>query len=152
MYAEDTAILLKLSDVASSLAPIALNNQTFAVHAFPWFAIGAFWCRYKPAVFDLINGSLLEAHDASFLQKRQSPSTFLAFLINVLHAHAMPQDVIISKRFPSFADLAGSTESLGVEVGEDLDADFRRKDVCKVNAEERFDGICDEGKLRSAAS
>lgn len=61
---------------------------------------------------------------AFLVKDGKTPATLVTFLANVLLTDAAPENVIVSEGLPLGADLSSATEGRGIEVTEDLDADF----------------------------
>ena len=69
----------------------------------------------------------------------------------MLLAHLVPHHVIIGELSPPPADLGGVAERGGVEVAEDLEAQFGGQSAEEVDLDEVADGGGDEGELGEAA-
>ena len=63
---------------------------------------------------------------AFLVKDGKAPATFVTLLANVLFTDAAPENIVVSEGLPLVADLRCATEGRGIEVTEELEADFPR--------------------------
>jgi hypothetical protein len=74
-------------------------------------------------------------HQLPLFEQWKPPSTLGALLIDVLLAHAMPDQVIVSEVAPAATDLGGLAEGDSVEVAEDFIGELGGKGSEEVDLE-----------------
>lgn len=89
--------------------------------------------------------------DTPLLEYREAPATLGALLANVLFTDASPENVVVGKCPPASGDLGSPAKRRGIEVEEDLETEFMRKDRKGVYSDEISELLCEEGELGEAA-
>jgi hypothetical protein len=85
------------------------------------------------------------------LQAGETPATLGTPLTDMLLADPPPQYIVVCEASPLFTDLRGSTEGSGVEISEDSERDFMRKDGEGVDTNDVGELVGEERKLGEAA-
>ena len=75
----------------------------------------------------------------------------MTLLPNVLLTYTLPDDVVVRQALPPLGDLRCPTQRGRIQVAEDLETDFSRKDGKGVDADEVGELLGQQGELGEAA-
>lgn len=84
------------------------------------------------------------------LQQGKTPSAFLAFSVDVLLTHPMPNHIIVCQCSPTTRDLGCFAKRSCIKVTQNFERDLRWQSGHKIDANEFTDGGGHEGQLREA--
>jgi hypothetical protein len=79
------------------------------------------------------------------VQKRQAPSTLVALPSDMLFAHAMPYNVIVSQCSPSGRYLGSAAERGGVEITQNFEGKLSGESCQVIDSDQFADAGRDEG-------